>query len=232
MYTRTVNGKELEFGVSGKLYKDALVMFDRETDSLWTQVDGTVLRGEFEGAQLETIPITHTTWKEWKRLHPDTLVLLKGRNINSSGYAGYNKDPKMFGLSGLQDPDKRVPGKSLVVSLRDGVDALALPVERLKKNPLHQTTLNGRPIVVIWNPGSRTAAVYESRVNGEDLDFYVAGQGRILKLRDKQTGTVWNGLTGAAEKGELRDQQLEPVQYMVNFWWAWTAYNPHTRVEP
>lgn len=201
MYTRTVGGRELSFGVSGKLYKDALVMFDRETDSLWTQVDGTVLRGELEGAKLETVPITQTTWKVWKRLHPDTLVLLKGRKISGSGYAEYDKDAKMFGLSGLQNPDERLPGKAMVISLRDGLDALALPIRKLKKNPFHQTTLNGRPIVVVWNPGSKTAGVYERRLNGEELDFYVTGQGRVLKLRDKQTGTTWNGLTGAVDLG-------------------------------
>ncbi len=57
MYTRAVNGEELTFGVSGKLYKDALVMFDRQTNSLWTQVDGSVLRGEMKGAQLQPVPV-------------------------------------------------------------------------------------------------------------------------------------------------------------------------------
>ncbi|MCH8946097.1 MAG: DUF3179 domain-containing protein [Acidobacteria bacterium] len=33
-------------------------------------------------------------------------------------------------------------------------------------------------------------------------------------------------------KGELAGQQLRPVPHLVNFWWAWVAYNPHTRLEP
>ena len=232
MYTRTVNGKELEFGVSGKLYKDALVMFDRETDTLWTQVDGTVLRGELEGAQLETIPLTQTTWKVWKELHPGTLVLEKDEEITESNYAKYHSDQDRFGISGNQEPDERMDGKAMIVSLRDGLDALAIPVEKLELNLIHQTELNGRPIVVVWNLGSRTVGAYERSVDGESMDFYVTFQGNILKMRDKKSGTEWNGLTGEAEWGERAGQALKPVPYMVNFWWAWAAYNPHTRIEP
>ena len=232
MYTRTVDGRELEFGVSGKLYKDALVMFDRETGTLWTQVDGTVLRGELDGAQLETIPLTQTTWKVWRGLHPDTLVLEKDKEITESRYTKYAKDKTRFGISGNQDPDKRLDGKTMIVSLRDGLDALAIPVEKLELNLIHQTEINGRPIVVVWNLGAHTAAVYERSMNGEPLDFYVTYQGHALKFRDKKSGTEWNGLTGIGERGEWEGQFLKPVRYMVNYWWAWAAYNPHTRIEP
>ena len=232
MYTRQLDGKELNFGVSGMLYKDALVMFDRETRSLWTQVDGSVLRGELSGSKLEQVPAVQTTWREWKRLHPDTLVLKQDRRISRSNYARYFQDPNQYGITGEQKPDKRLKGKDMVVSLRDGVDALAVPVDKLKKNPFFETTLGDTPIVVVWNPGSETARVFDRRRNGEALDFYVVSQGRELEIKDKQSGSVWNGMTGAAVKGEAAGEQLTPIPYMVNFWWAWAAYNPHTRVEP
>lgn len=231
MYTREVNGEVLDFGVSGKLYKDALVMFDRQTESLWTQVDGTVLRGEMKGAQLKTIPLTQTTWSAWKRLHPDTLILKKERAFNSSVYEDYFADPDRIGITGEVKADKRLPGKDMVITLRDDLDALALPVKKLEMNPIHQTTLAGKPILVLWNAGSKTAQVFDRRFNGETLEFYVVGQGRELHVRDKQTGTTWSGLSGKA-LGTDEEKQLTPVQHMVNFWWAWAAYNPHTRIEP
>jgi hypothetical protein len=141
VYTRTVEDRELNFGVSGKLYKDALVMFDRETNSLWTQVDGSVLRGEMEGRQLDKVPALQTTWKQWKKLHPDTLVLKKARREKAereSVYADYHANPGMMGINDAQNPDSRLPGKSLVVTVRDGTDALAVPVQKLEKKPSQQ----------------------------------------------------------------------------------------------
>lgn len=233
VYTRNVNGQELTFGVSGKLYKDALVMYDRQTRSLWTQVDGSVLRGRMKGARLERVPSVQTTWGEWKRMHPDTLVLKKERPVRGSLYADYFADPSRMGISGQQRPDARLPGKALVVTLREGQDALAVPLQSLSRTPLHETSLAGKPLAIVFNSGSRTARVFARNVAGRALDFEIVrrGQGNVT-LRDKQTGSEWSGLTGKAVKGKLAGQQLEPVPYMMNFWWAWVAYNPRTRIEP
>ena len=62
--------RTLTFGVSGMLLRDSLVMFDRQTDTLWTQVDGRAIKGALTGRRLEIVPAVHATWKEWKRLYP------------------------------------------------------------------------------------------------------------------------------------------------------------------
>lgn len=232
MYTRTAAGQELTFGTSGKLYKDALVMYDRQTGSLWTQVDGTVLRGKMKGSRLEPVPAVQTTWKEWKKLHPDTLVLKKGRPIAGSPYAGYFSSPTEMGIAGTQNPDPRLPGKALVVTVREGGDALAVPVETLKRNLLHSTTVNGVPLVVVFDPASATARVFDRRRDGQTLEFESLRRGQELLLRDLQTGSLWSGLTGKAVEGKPAGEQLRPVPHMVNYWFAWVAYNPRTRLEP
>jgi hypothetical protein len=231
VYTRTVEGEELNFGVSGKLYKDALVMFDRETNSLWTQVDGSVLRGEMEGRQLDKVPALQTTWKQWKKLHPDTLVLKKKGRAKGSVYADYHANPGMMGINDAQNPDSRLPGKSLVVTIRDGNDALAVPVEKLEKKPLHQTEVAGAPLAVVFHRKSKTARVFDRRVDGRTLSFEVGRRRGEIHLRDAETGTLWSGLTGKAVKGELAGKELKAVPHMVNYWFAWAAYNPRTRVE-
>lgn len=231
VYTRTVNGKELTFGVSGKLYKDALVMYDRQTRSLWTQIDGSVLRGKLRGARLKPVPAVQTTWGEWKRLHPDTLVLKRERAVQGSSYADYFSSPTRMGIAGTQNPDQRLPGKALVVSLRQGEESLAIPVKALERTPLHQTQLGGIPLAVVLNPGSATARVFDRRVAGQTLEFELLHRSRELLLRDRQTGTQWSGLTGKALEGKLVGHELRPVPYMVNYWFAWVAYNPRTRLE-
>jgi hypothetical protein len=71
VYAREVADRALTFGVSGMLYKDGLVMYDRQTDTLWTQVDGRAVRGKLAGQQLQIVPAIHATWKEWRALYPE-----------------------------------------------------------------------------------------------------------------------------------------------------------------
>ena len=78
MHDRRVGDKELTLGVSGKLVDGNLIMYDRETDSLWQQSSGTALEGDLDGERLEELPEQDWAvlpWGEWRRLHPDTLVL-------------------------------------------------------------------------------------------------------------------------------------------------------------
>jgi len=232
VYTRSVKGQELTFGVSGKLYKDALVMFDRETETLWTQVDGSVLRGKLKGAKLRPVPAVQTSWREWKRLHPGTLVLKKDPRVRGTLYTDYHSNPQQLGIAGARNPDSRLPGKALVVTLREEDEALAVSVEALKKSLLYQTTLRGRPVVVVFNPTHNTARVFDRRLEGRTLDFSTLRRGDEVLLRDRQTSTLWSGMTGKAREGELAGEELRPVPHMINYWFAWAAYNPRTRVEP
>lgn len=233
VYTRDVGGKELTFGTSGKLYKDALVMYDRQTRSLWTQVDGSVLQGEMKGARLKPIPSVQTTWREWKRLHPDTVVLKKNRAVRGSPYADYFTSPDRLGIAGTQNPDPRLRGKEKVVTLRIGEEALAVSLNALQRVSFHETQVGGVPVVIVLNTGaSNTPGVFDRRADGRVLDFELHVRGREVVLRDKQTGTQWSGLTGKAQRGELSGRQLQPLPHMVNYWFAWVAYNPRTRVEP
>ncbi|NIQ92816.1 MAG: DUF3179 domain-containing protein, partial [Desulfuromonadales bacterium] len=75
MYSRTVDGKELTFGVSGMLYRANVLMYDHQTESLWLQVKRAAVTGPMTGTKLKVLPSSFTTWKKWLDKHPDTLVL-------------------------------------------------------------------------------------------------------------------------------------------------------------
>jgi len=61
-----VNGEPTEFGTSGKLYQSNLVMYDRQTDSYWSQVLGEAIVGEMTGVKLKLLPHDNMTYGEWK----------------------------------------------------------------------------------------------------------------------------------------------------------------------
>ena len=75
--------------MSGKLIMNALVMYDHQTDSLWSHFTGAAITGPFAGTKLEIVPALQTTWKRWKELHPDTLVLNQGGQYLYDSYEFY-----------------------------------------------------------------------------------------------------------------------------------------------
>ena len=88
MYDREVRGRALTFGVSGKLYRNSLIMYDRETGSLWSHFLGAAVVGPLRGTRLTFIPAAFTDWGAWRRAHPSTLVLDGGQG-GADSYGGY-----------------------------------------------------------------------------------------------------------------------------------------------
>ncbi len=126
MHVRQVGDHTLTFIVSGKLWRNSLIMQDKETGSLWSHVTGECLDGEYKGTRLEMIPVVQTTWAEWSKAHPDTRVLKKSEEIKSSGYESYYADPEKTGLFRTIWLQDRLPGKSLVHGVLLGPHSLAV----------------------------------------------------------------------------------------------------------
>ena len=72
VYARSLGDTTLTLIVSGKLWRNSLIMMDEETKSLWSHVSGEALSGPLAGRRLESIPSVQTTWKEWVAAHPGT----------------------------------------------------------------------------------------------------------------------------------------------------------------
>ena len=70
-----VAGRRLQFGVSGLLYNSDVLLYDRESESLWSQLLMKAVSGPLRGRTLTTLPLTHTRWSAWRQQHTDPLVL-------------------------------------------------------------------------------------------------------------------------------------------------------------
>jgi hypothetical protein len=126
VYARRVDSRDLTFIVSGMLWRDSLVMMDRETETLWSHVTGEALRGPLAGKRLEPIPVVQTTWQRWRAAHPETLVLVKDEPVQGSVYEEYHTDPNRFGITRARRSVKRLPGKTLVHGTVVGGEAVAI----------------------------------------------------------------------------------------------------------
>jgi hypothetical protein len=99
-FSATLEGKPHTFGVSGLLYNSDVLLYDRQTESLWSQLMSQAITGPYIGMCLNPLPVLHTTWQDWRDCHPDTLVLSTDtgfrRNYEHSPYETYLKIPQIM----------------------------------------------------------------------------------------------------------------------------------------
>ena len=129
------------------LWRDALIMYDRTTKSLWSQINGKAVAGPMKGRRLEEIPSELTTWGEWKRRHPQTLVLEKPAQ-SGSVYEEYFVDPNRIGVRGSTNPDPRLPGKELVIGLEHNGRYAAVPLSLVEKRRTMEVEALGIPLII------------------------------------------------------------------------------------
>lgn len=135
VFSRLVNGQVLSFGVSGLLYNNDVLLYDRQTNSLWSQLMAQAISGPLKGHRLNSLVVTHSTWSDWQKMHPATQVLsadtASPRPYDRNPYAGYDTSseimfPMQFRSAGFH-PKERVLG------IVKGSQAKAYPFVELAK---------------------------------------------------------------------------------------------------
>ena len=231
MYGRITNGEEHTFGVSGKLIMNALVMYDHQTRTLWSQFMREAVKGELVGTQLEVIPVTQTTWQAWKELHPDTLVLDKNGRYGFDTYRGYYEDSRA-GVLGASEDDDRLNRKELVSGVEIDGQSKAYSFAALESEVIVNDTIAGQDALVYFDASSGTALVFDRTVGDVSLTFSVEdGPGGVLTVFvDEETNTRWSAFTGVAIEGELKGERLKRAVSHLSFWFAWKDWNPDTEL--
>jgi len=134
-FEAVVNGRSYEFGVSGLLYNSDVLMYDRETDSLWSQLMVQAVTGPMSGTRLRQLPLSHTSWEEWAKRHPETRVLSNktgySRNYRVDPYPNYARDGSLYFPVTLSS--NRYRRKEIVMGLEIGSRFKAYPFKELKK---------------------------------------------------------------------------------------------------
>ena len=213
MYSREIDGAARSFGVSGKLWHGVLVMFDRETGSFWTQVDGRSIQGEELGRMLEHVPSVFTTWGAWVDAHPDTLVLEKSgaaKGMTRSNYADYFADPDRLFLEHLDEGlGDGVEPKAVVFGVRHEGDAVAVTEAQLESDRMVVVTVGGASVALARD--STTGEVRAVLVGDRVLDPLPEEKGvePTNKVRDRETGET------------IRFSTLEELRVDRAFWYAW-----------
>ena len=218
--TGTVQGfrrGDTEFGVSGNLLNNNLVMYDRATESWWPQILATAIAGDHVGNELQEFEVTWTTFGRWTEAHPDTAILSENtgyvRDYDDDPYGEYNPRDAYYENEGLffevTNEDGRLHPKTVVVGARTADGALAVQTDALRDASLMEATVGGTDFATIYEPTLDTAVVYRN-AEGRNLDF------------DGEQPTV---------DGEAVEPEALPLERVVSFdamWFAWAAAYPNT----
>lgn len=169
------NDGALNFGVSGLLYNSDVLLYDRQTESLWSQLEGAAISGKLKGTELPQLPVLHTTWRDWRKKHPETLVLDSDtgfdRNYNRDPYGGYQRTRRLFFDVNHRAPDYHP--KEQVLGLEIEGQFKAYPFQELSEHGKAQfpDAVAGVDVTIFWNEAERSA--YAMR-DGKMLEGTVA----------------------------------------------------------
>ncbi len=226
VFERVIDGQEVEFGTSGKLYNSNLLMYDRLTESYWSQALGIAVKGELSGYELNLVPFDVITWGDWKTLHPDTLVLTTDtgyiRSYTTDPYGNYYTEPRI--MFPVENNDDRMHPKEIILGFNQDSIYKAYKQNDIESNIIINDSIGETPIILI-SLFSQNARAFERTLDDQILDF-VHVDNRII---DTQTNSEWN-YDGLSISGEYEGKQLERIPTEPGFWFAWVAFHPETLV--
>ena len=171
-FSALVSGRELTFGVSGLLYNSDVLLYDRETESLWSQIAGKSVNGTLKGLDLQQLPLQHTSWQDWRQRHPDTRVLstetgFRFIDYDRDPYAEYRRSSRLW--FPVSSKDSRLRNKTWVLGVVADGKARAYPLRSLKKSesPL-QDRIGDIPVTIEFDNAHQTAVALDQ--NGDYLE--------------------------------------------------------------
>lgn len=217
VFERTVRGRVLDLGALG-LERGVFKLYDRQTRSMWSQISGNASRGPLRGRALRKRESTLTTWGKWRRLHPETTVYF---DPALPDHHTFNEDViARITLAG----DGPLRNEDLVAGVESATRARAWLLRKLGASRALNDVSGDDPVVVFLAEDAITVRVMRRRVAGRVLTFAAKGD----RLRDAETGSGWDGVTGRAVSGPLAGRRLEALVVTTALWYAWRSQHPGT----
>ncbi len=170
VFSREFGKNVLEFGVSGLLYQSDVLMYDRQTESLWSQLGMEAVSGPMVGTALEWMPSEQMTWAQWKQEYPQGRVLYIQtgfqRNYAGTAYASYHESPEtIFPVPRHRTELKQ---KELVAGIIVNGQAKAYPIARLEKQQKFTDLVGGTELSIDYERNAKQVTI-QNKLTGEPV---------------------------------------------------------------
>lgn len=233
-------------------WRNGVMVMSHKDGTLYSCLSGVAFDGPKKGTRLKPVPTVVSDWGWWLDQYPDAVayhMFDKYQPVELP--SGENPDS----VRSRGKPDPRLPANEEVLGVWTGTAAQAYPVGVLEKSGLITDATDGEPLVVLWEPKTRTASAYrpvasqprrykapepdDSGVSRLDDGVPTpAGAGVVPprkvtltpaqaagRFRDAETKSEWD-VAGRCVAGELKGYTLEWVDSVQVKWFAWAAEYP------
>lgn len=231
-FSRMLDGQAVEYGVSGLLFRNNLIPYDRTSQSLYSQMYGHGIRGDYRDFDWLRFPSFQCTWGFWRYHFPETKVM----SLNTGYSRNYWVNPygdypvRLSTLFPVRFPDNRYHPKHLTMGVQFDGHAIAFPSSELYDGRIANITFDGVPLVIVYDAPGKFIGVYSRIVDGDTLTFSLTGGGNSrTTLADDETGSVWSAI-GLAVDGPLAGRNLQQLPFYTAYWFAWHDFYPETQV--
>ena len=228
-WSRFLDGRKTSFGVSGLLYNNNVIPFDRSTNSNWSQLKLQCVNGDLIGQEPEVIKVVETNWFIWKSMYPNTKVLSTDTGFDRSydvyPYGDYrsNNDNLIFPLS---RDDRRLPRKERVHAIIDEEESKVYRFNTFSGGKTIKDNFKNKDILLVG--GNETIVSFELDSQTLSLDFEYIFNASEAYFIDNE-GTEWN-VFGEAISGPRNGHKLTPTKSFVAYWFSIGAFYPGVEI--
>ncbi len=211
-------------------WRNGVMVMRHKDGTLFDCLTGLAYEGPRKGERLAPIATIESDWGAWLKGNPGTVAYQM-----VSKFQPQERPTALLPESRTTrlDPDPRLEAEERVLGLEIDGSSVAWPLKSLGDQPrVKGTTLGSKPVVVLWAPGTRTAAAYAPETDGktpEPATLEAQPSDPLAPFIDRETGSHWS-VAGRAVAGPRKGQTLRWLPGVMVKWYAWSAEYPKTTI--
>lgn len=228
LWKSILGSADSSFGVSGLLHNANLILYDRETQSLWSQMLEQAISGPELAKVPEKLQVVETTWGTWQAMYPDSFLLMIEEDESNFPYEidPYGSHSTDLGIpfNANNSEDDRLHPKERVLGINVGESSKVYPISSFSHTI---STLNEQvgamDVVATGSSGDNFAVIFNRQLEDCTTLEFTPLENRLPIIMIDNEGTEWD-IFGTAQTGPRTGTQLQKTNSFISYWFAWTAF--------